>query len=164
VVSLQGRRRPGRAAGGGGRPALADAEPVGARDDAAVVGGTRVLQRRAQARARVRDLRGRGGVEPTNNAAERALRPAVLWRKGSFGADSEAGNGFVAKILTVAATCRQQPCDRLAYLTDPVAAHRRGQSAPPLLTAASVSAPLQIAGDVYSAFTFGNRIRNAAAP
>jgi transposase len=47
------------------------------------------------------------GVEPTNNAAERALRPAVLWRKGCFGADSSAGNGFVAKILTVAATGRQ---------------------------------------------------------
>jgi len=31
------------------------------------------------------------GVEPTNNVAERALRPAVLWRKGSFGSDSEAG-------------------------------------------------------------------------
>jgi transposase len=76
------------------------------------------------------------GVEPTNNAAERALRPAVLWRKGCFGADSEAGNGFVAKILTVVATCRQQQCDLLAYLTDTVAAHRRGQSAPLLLTAA----------------------------
>ena len=24
------------------------------------------------------------GVEPTNNAAERAIRPGVLWRKGSF--------------------------------------------------------------------------------
>jgi len=27
----------------------------------------------------------RDGVEPTNNRAERALRCAVLWRKGSFG-------------------------------------------------------------------------------
>jgi transposase len=32
------------------------------------------------------------GVEPTNNVAERALRPAVLWRKGSFGSDSAAGS------------------------------------------------------------------------
>jgi hypothetical protein len=38
--------------------------------------------------------------------AERALRPAVLWRKGSFGADSGAGSRFAARLLTVAATCR----------------------------------------------------------
>ena len=31
---------------------------------------------------------------PTNTVAERALRPAVLWRKGSFGSDSEAGCRF----------------------------------------------------------------------
>ena len=34
------------------------------------------------------------GVEPTNNGAERALRPAVLWRKGSFGSDSERAVGL----------------------------------------------------------------------
>ena len=32
------------------------------------------------------------GVEPTNNAAERALRPAVLWRKCSQGTRTEAGS------------------------------------------------------------------------
>src|ERR687891_441824 len=32
------------------------------------------------------------GVEPTNNAAERALRPGVLWRKGSFGSQSQRGS------------------------------------------------------------------------
>ena len=73
------------------------------------------------------------GVEPTNNAAERALRPAVLWRKGCFGADSDDGNQFVARILTVAATCRQQQRHLLGYLTDAVVAHRLGQSAPPLI-------------------------------
>src|SRR5262245_13142364 len=31
------------------------------------------------------------GVEPTNNAAERAIRPGVLWRKRSFGTQSPAG-------------------------------------------------------------------------
>jgi transposase len=35
------------------------------------------------------------GVEPTNNAAERAIRPGVLWRKGSFRTQSEAGSRFV---------------------------------------------------------------------
>jgi transposase len=56
------------------------------------------------------------GVEPTNNVAERTLRPAVLWRKGSFGADSAAGNWFAERILTVAATCRQQGRPLLAFL------------------------------------------------
>ncbi len=48
------------------------------------------------------------GVEPTNNGAERALRPAVLWRKGSFGCDSAAGSRFAERLLTVTATCRQR--------------------------------------------------------
>jgi transposase len=57
------------------------------------------------------------GVEPTNNAAERALRHAVLWRKTSHGTDSEAGSRFVENILTVVATCRQQGRNVLEYLT-----------------------------------------------
>jgi transposase len=73
------------------------------------------------------------GVEPTNNAAERALRPAVPWRKGCFGAASAGGNTFVAKILTVVATCRRQKKPLLTYLTDALIAYRDGQSAPPLL-------------------------------
>jgi transposase len=73
------------------------------------------------------------GVEPTNNAAERALRPAVLWRKGCFGADSTEGNSFVAKILTVAATCRQLQRHLLSYFTDAVVAYRMAQPAPALL-------------------------------
>src|SRR5262245_55092903 len=48
------------------------------------------------------------GVEPTNNAAERALRHAVLWRKGSGGTDSQRGSRFVERVLSVRATCRQQ--------------------------------------------------------
>jgi transposase len=57
------------------------------------------------------------GVEPTNNAAERSLRQAVMWRKTSYGTDSTAGSRFVANILTVVATCRQQGRDMLEYLT-----------------------------------------------
>src|SRR5215216_5486210 len=56
------------------------------------------------------------GVEPTNNVAERALRPAVLWRKDSFGSDSEAGSQFVERLLTVVATCRQQGRPVLEFL------------------------------------------------
>ena len=61
------------------------------------------------------------GVEPTNNVAERALRPAVLWRKGSFGSDSEAGSHFADRPLTVVASCRQPGGPLLGF---PVAASR----------------------------------------
>jgi transposase len=80
------------------------------------------------------------GVEPTNNAAERALRPAVLWRKGSFGSASERGSRFVERMLTVAATCRQQGRSVLEYLVAACEAHARGGPAPSLLPAAVTSA------------------------
>jgi hypothetical protein len=57
------------------------------------------------------------GVEPTNNVAERALRRAVLWRRKSFGTQSEVGSRFVERILTVVTTLRQQGRDVLDYLT-----------------------------------------------
>jgi transposase len=47
------------------------------------------------------------GVEPTNNKAENAIRPGVLWRKTSLGTWSDAGQRFVERMLTVAATARQ---------------------------------------------------------
>lgn len=75
------------------------------------------------------------GVEPTNNAAERALRPAVLWRKGCFGSQSAEGAHFVARLLTVAATCRQQHRNLLDYLTSVSAAAQRGHPVPSLLPA-----------------------------
>lgn len=75
------------------------------------------------------------GVEPTNNVAERALRPAVLWRKGSFGTRSEAGARFVERLLTVSATCKQHGRSVFAYLTDVCAAAQRGEPAPSLLPA-----------------------------
>ncbi len=62
------------------------------------------------------------GVEPTNNAAEQALRPAVLWRKGSFGTRSEAGSRFVERILTVRETCRRQGKPLRQFVTEAVEA------------------------------------------
>lgn len=73
------------------------------------------------------------GVEPTNNAAERAIRPAVLWRRGSFGCQSDGGAQFVERLLSVAATCKQQQRSLLAYLTAVCAAAQRGQPTPSLL-------------------------------
>jgi transposase len=57
------------------------------------------------------------GIEPTNNASERSLRGAVLWRKVSFGTQSERGSRFVASMLTVLLSCQQQQRNALAYLT-----------------------------------------------
>lgn len=63
------------------------------------------------------------GVEPTNNAAERSLRPAVIWRKLSFGTQSAAGSRFVETLLSVIETCRQQTRDVFAFVTDAIQRH-----------------------------------------
>jgi transposase len=76
------------------------------------------------------------GVEPTNNGAERALRPAVLWRKGSFGSNSDAGSRFAERLLTVVATCRQQGRGLLDFLVAAGEAALRGSAPPSLLPAA----------------------------
>jgi len=75
------------------------------------------------------------GVEPTNNVAERALRPAVLWRKGSFGTHSAAGSRFAERMLTVAASCRQQQRPLLDMLVHALEAARCGTPPPSLLPA-----------------------------
>ena len=72
-------------------------------------------------------------VEPTNNAAERALRPAVLWREGSFGSGSEEDRRFVERLLTVVATCHQQGRLLLDFPVAAGAAALQGAAAPPLL-------------------------------
>lgn len=72
-------------------------------------------------------------VEPTNNAAERALRPGVLWRKGSFGTQSAAGSRFVESMMTVVTTLKQQQRNVLEYLTEACEAALRGDAAPSLL-------------------------------
>jgi transposase len=77
------------------------------------------------------------GVEPTNNCAERPLRRAVLWRRRSFGTQSEAGSQFVERILTVVTTLRQQRRDVLDYLNTACTAAIRKDPAPSLLPLAS---------------------------
>jgi transposase len=76
-------------------------------------------------------------VAPTNNAAEQALRPAVLWRKGSFGTHSDGGSRFVERMLTVTASCRQQRRPLLDFLVTAVTAHRTGAPPPSLLAPAT---------------------------
>jgi transposase len=74
------------------------------------------------------------GIEPTNNAAEQALRHAVIWRKLSFGTQSAAGSRFVERMLTVIETCRRQKRNVYAWLTDAVQARLAGQPIPSLLS------------------------------
>lgn len=73
------------------------------------------------------------GMEPTNNAAERALRPAVIWRKVSSGTRSNAGSRFVERMLTVVATCKQNLVNFCDYITRVVEAEFQGHSPPKLL-------------------------------
>jgi transposase len=75
------------------------------------------------------------GVEPTNNTAERSIRPGVQWRKGSFGTQSAEGSRFVESMMTVVATLKQQKRNVLAYLTAAHEAALRGEAAPSLLPA-----------------------------
>jgi hypothetical protein len=74
------------------------------------------------------------GVEPTNNAAERALRAAVQWRKIMFGTRSDAGEVAVARLLTITRTCQLQQLNALVYLSAAIRAHRRRQAAVSLLS------------------------------
>lgn len=73
------------------------------------------------------------GVEPTNNAAERALRPGVLWRKGCFGSQSERGCRFVERIMTVTATLRKQGRSVAEFMTRACEAALRHTKPPSLL-------------------------------
>jgi transposase len=74
------------------------------------------------------------GVEPTNNAAEQALRQAVIWRKLSFGTQSAEGSRFVERLLTVVETCRRQQRNVLAWMVEAVEARFTGKTAPSLLS------------------------------
>ncbi len=76
------------------------------------------------------------GVEPTNNASERALRHAVIWRKLSFGTQSPAGSRFVETILTITETCRQAGRNLFAFLTEAIQAKRAHRQPPTLLPGA----------------------------
>jgi len=73
------------------------------------------------------------GVEPTNNAAERALRGGVCWRKTSYGTDSARGSRFVGRILSAVESCRQQGRNLLGFLTQTIQAVRNNRTPPTIL-------------------------------
>ena len=67
------------------------------------------------------------GVEPTNNRAERSLRFAVMWRKGSSGTDSDQGNRWVERTLSLRQTCRQLGQSTFSVLVDAVTSFFQGR-------------------------------------
>lgn len=79
------------------------------------------------------------GVEPTNNTAERAIRPAVIWRRTSFGSPTQAGSAFVARMLTVVTTLKSQQRNVLEFMTRAVIAARQRKPARSLLPEVATS-------------------------
>ena len=79
----------------------------------------------------------RDDVAPTNNHAERELRAFVLWRKRSFGAQSERGNLFAERVMTVAHTARKQNKNVLAFLAACCTARLAGTATPSLFVPAT---------------------------
>jgi transposase len=73
------------------------------------------------------------GVEPTNNAGERAGIHAVQYRKTSYGTDSPNGSRFLECIFSVRASCRLQRRNTWAFLTACLEAHLHGKTRPSLI-------------------------------
>jgi transposase len=77
----------------------------------------------------------RPGVDPTNNLAERDLRPFVLWRKGSSGTQSDRGERYAERIMTVTHSLRRQGRSVFQFLHQACANHLHDQPSPSLLPA-----------------------------
>jgi transposase len=73
------------------------------------------------------------GIEPTNNAAERALRHAVIMRKTQLGTNSDKGSRWIERICSVRETCRLQDRSALGYLIDVAVAGHHRRPAPSLV-------------------------------
>ncbi len=73
------------------------------------------------------------GVAPTNNAAERALRGPVIYRKLSHGTQSDDGERFIERALSASVTCRLQGRSFFAYMRELLIAHARGDPLPALV-------------------------------
>lgn len=56
-------------------------------------------------------------VEPTNNHAERSLRPSVIWRKKYFCTRSDYGTEYVARSASINMTCRLQKKSSFEFLS-----------------------------------------------
>ncbi|HHZ97928.1 MAG TPA: IS66 family transposase [Flavobacteriales bacterium] len=74
------------------------------------------------------------GVVPTNNRAEQDIRKGVLWRKVSFGTDSQSGSRFAERILTMSETCRKQKRNLFSFMTHLCEDFQENKPAPSLLS------------------------------
>lgn len=75
------------------------------------------------------------GVEPTNNHAERCLRPWVIWRKKYFGTQSDYGSEYVARSASMLMTSKLQQKNPFLYLTQAIRHQFSGKEIPLLLGA-----------------------------
>jgi transposase len=74
-------------------------------------------------------------IEPTNNAAERNIRPAVLWKKRSFGVESERGGQYVESMLSIWATSRRNGVNPIAFLRALIYSYRSKSPVPSIFSA-----------------------------
>jgi transposase len=75
-------------------------------------------------------------VEPTNNHAERCLRPTVTWRKKYFGTRSDYGSEFVARSASIKMTCQLQSKNTFQFLQQTLQSYFAKKQAPSLLVMA----------------------------
>jgi transposase len=75
------------------------------------------------------------GLEPTNNAAEQAIRHIVIDRHVTQGTRSPRGRAWCERIWTIIATCRQHGRDLLFFLEQSYRALLTDTPPPPLITA-----------------------------
>ncbi|MDQ3247473.1 MAG: IS66 family transposase [Pseudomonadota bacterium] len=73
------------------------------------------------------------GIDPTNNAAERALRHGVILRKTQLGTQSESGSRWIERICSVRETCRLQSRPVISYLIDVATAAQQRRPIPTLV-------------------------------
>ena len=77
------------------------------------------------------------GIEPTNNTAERAIRPAVLWKKRSFGVESELGAQYVESMLSICATSQRNGVNAIAFLKELIHSYRSNSYTPSIFYAST---------------------------
>jgi transposase len=76
----------------------------------------------------------RESVQPTNNHGEQEVRAFVLWRRTSFGSQSERGNLFAERIMTIRHTARKQGKNALDFICACCKAKLEGTPMPSLIS------------------------------
>lgn len=77
------------------------------------------------------------GIEPTNNLAEQKIRGFVIYRKLSFGTQSERGSRFIERIMTITMTCKQNSRNAIYYIKQSIINFNSGRPPPRILNAST---------------------------